>query len=88
VLPLQPGDRLMFLTDGVLERRAAAVDIGAVLERGRDHHPREAVQQLIQGAVHASGGRLEDDATAMCFDWHGGPPRERETLDGADVSAE
>ena len=87
-LPLEPGDRLMFLTDGVLERRAAGVDVGAVLAAGRDQHPREAVQHLIQGAVRASGGHLEDDATAMCFDWHGGPPRERETLDGANVSAD
>ena len=86
-LPLEAGDRLMFLTDGVLERRAAAVDVAAVLAAGREQHPREAVQHLIQGAVRASGGRLEDDATAMCFDWHGGPPRARDTLDGANVSA-
>ena len=84
-LPLEAGDRLMFLTDGVLERRAAEVDIEAVLAAGRDQHPREAVQHLIQGAVRASGGKLEDDATAMCFDWHGGPPRARETVDGANV---
>jgi serine phosphatase RsbU (regulator of sigma subunit) len=85
-LPLQPGDRLVFLTDGVIERRAAEVDVRAVLAAGRDQHPREAVQHLIQGAVRASGGHLEDDATAMCFDWHGGPQRERDTLDGANVS--
>ncbi len=84
-LPLEPGDRLMFLTDGVLERRASNVDISAVLAESRDAHPREAVQHLIQGAVRASGGELEDDATAMCFDWHGGPPRERESESGANV---
>jgi hypothetical protein len=44
------------------------------------------VQDLIQAAVRASGGRLDDDATAMCFDWHGGPRRDRETDGGADVS--
>jgi hypothetical protein len=85
-LPLEPGDRLVFLTDGVIERHAAEVDVRAVLAAGRDQHPREAVQHLIQGAVRASGGHLEDDATAMCFDWHGGPQRERDTLDGANVS--
>lgn len=84
-LPLEPGDRLMFLTDGVLERRAAAVDVRALLAESRGEHPREAVQHLIQGAVRASGGALEDDATAMCFDWHGGPPRERDSDAGANV---
>ena len=85
VLPLEPGDRLIFLTDGVLERRAAAVDVRAVLAAGREQHAREAAQHLIQAAVQASGGHLEDDATAMCFDWHGGPQRARETVGGADV---
>jgi serine phosphatase RsbU (regulator of sigma subunit) len=84
-LPLQPGDRLMFVTDGVLERQAASLDVRAALAAGRDDHPREAVQHLIQGAVRASGGELEDDATAMCFDWHGGLPRERESDAGADI---
>jgi serine phosphatase RsbU (regulator of sigma subunit) len=85
-LPLEPGDRLMFVTDGVLERRAAAVDVRAVLRESRGEHPREAVQHLIQGAVRASGGELEDDATAMCFDWHGGPRRERDSDAGANNS--
>jgi serine phosphatase RsbU (regulator of sigma subunit) len=84
-LPLQPGDRLMFLTDGVLERRAVNVDVSGVLAASRDAHPREAVRQLIQGAVDARDGALEDDATALCFDWYGGPPRARDTESGANV---
>ena len=85
-LPLRAGDRLMFLTDGVLERKAAAVDVRAVLAASREEHPREAVQHLIRAAVSASGGRLEDDATALCFDWHGGEPGDRVAVAGADVS--
>lgn len=85
-LPLRPGDRLMFVTDGVLERKAAAVDVRAVLAARQREHPREAVQHLIRAAVDASGGRLEDDATALCFDWHGGGPGERVAVAGADVS--
>ena len=84
-LPLEPGDRLMFLTDGVLERDAATVDVRAVLAASRDEHPREAVQHLIQAAVKASGGKLGDDATALCLDWHGGPPRERDASAGANL---
>ena len=84
-LTLEPGDRLMFLTDGVLERDAAAADIGGVLGAGRADHPREAVQHIIQAAMRASGDELGDDATALCLDWHGGPRRDRETSAGADV---
>jgi hypothetical protein len=28
--------------------------------------------------LQASGGQLRDDATALCLDWHGGPPRDRD----------
>ncbi|MEA2170362.1 MAG: hypothetical protein QOF76_3662 [Solirubrobacteraceae bacterium] len=85
-LPLEPGDRLMFLTDGVLERDAANADIYRVLAAGRTDHPREAVQRLIQAAVQASGGELADDATALCLDWHGGPRRDREQNAGANLA--
>lgn len=85
-LPLEPGDRLMFLTDGVLERKAAAVDVRAMLASSRQEHPREAVQHLIRAAVEASGGQLEDDATALCFDWHGGSPGYRVAVAGADIA--
>lgn len=84
-LPLEPGDRLMFLTDGVLERDAANADILGVLAAGRENHPREAVQHVIQAAMRASGDELGDDATALCLDWHGGPPRERQTDSGANL---
>ena len=74
VLPLEPGDRLMFLTDGVLDRQATSEELHATLAATSDEHPREAVQSLIRAAREASDGPLADDATAMCFDWHGGPP--------------
>ena len=82
-LPLQAGDRLMFVTDGLLERGAAGLDVRAILQASRGDHPREAVQHLIQAASAASGGKLEDDGTALCLDWHGGPPRPREATAGA-----
>jgi hypothetical protein len=72
----------MFLTDGMLERNAA--DIEALVAAGAESHPREAVQQLVQAVVDATRGRLEDDATVMCLDWHGGPPRKRTSSSGAD----
>jgi serine phosphatase RsbU (regulator of sigma subunit) len=85
-LLLEPRDRLMFVTDGVLDRRAADTDILAVLGASRDDHPREAVQHLMQAAVRANSGKLADDATALCLDWHGGPPRERDASAGANLA--
>ena len=83
-LPLQAGDRLMFLTDGMLERNAASVDIRTLMVEGAHMHPREAVQHVVLALLEAADGELRDDATAMCVDWHGGPPRERATDSGAD----
>lgn len=84
-LALEPGDRLVFLTDGMLEREAAGADLAAILAETRALHPREAVQTLTRRIVEASGGELRDDATVLCLDWHGGPPRLRDAQSGADA---
>ena len=83
-LALEAGDRLVFLTDGMLERNATAVDILSVLVGCRHLHPREAVQEMTRAVVHACGGELQDDATVLCLDWHGGPQRDRDASAGAD----
>lgn len=83
-LVLQAGDRLVFLTDGMLERNATAIDAVSILESSGHLHPREAVQNLTRAVVDACGGKLRDDATVLCLDWAGGPPRSREASEGAD----
>jgi serine phosphatase RsbU (regulator of sigma subunit) len=83
-LPLEVGDRLVFVTDGMLERDAERMNIAAILTASMDMHAREAVQHLTQAVLQASGGQLRDDATALCLDWHGGPPRDRDATSGAN----
>jgi serine phosphatase RsbU (regulator of sigma subunit) len=83
-LPLEPGDRLIFLTDGMLERNAASAEIPRLVTAGAAMHPREAVQHLVQAVLEATEGELSDDATVMCLDWHGGRPRGRTTDSGAN----
>jgi Stage II sporulation protein E (SpoIIE) len=74
----------MFVTDGMLERDAARMNIAAILTASTSMHPREAVQHLTEAVLQTSGGQLRDDATALCLDWHGGPPRDRDATSGAN----
>ncbi|WP_097182151.1 PP2C family protein-serine/threonine phosphatase [Blastococcus haudaquaticus] len=83
--PLEPGDRLIFLTDGMLERNAAALDVAAALADSSELHPREVVHELGSAVLRATGGDLKDDATMVCLDWYGGPRRDRVTEFGADT---
>ncbi|WP_448642873.1 PP2C family protein-serine/threonine phosphatase [Geodermatophilus sp. URMC 63] len=83
--PLQPGDRVVFLTDGMQERNAAVLDVARALRDSTDLHPREVVQALGAAVLRATGGDLRDDATLMCLDWYGGPPRRRDGVHGADA---
>ena len=70
-LQLQPGDRLILVTDGMLERNAAAEELPTLIEGTRDLHPRDAVHALTQAVLHAQKGVLHDDATVVCLDWRG-----------------
>ncbi|NSL42759.1 PP2C family protein-serine/threonine phosphatase, partial [Streptomyces sp. 8P21H-1] len=70
-LDLRPGDRLVMLTDGMLEGDAGSLDLSGLIVRTRALHPREAARALIAAIVGAHHGHLQDDATVMCLDWHG-----------------
>ena len=79
-LSLEPGDRLLVVTDGILEIRNAAggapfgtqklVDI---VERttAETHSTAEAVRRVTQAVVAHHGGQLSDDATVMLVSWEG-----------------
>jgi serine phosphatase RsbU (regulator of sigma subunit) len=83
--PLEPGDRIVFLTDGMQERNAASLDVATAMVATAALHPREVVHALGDAVLHATGGDLRDDATMVCLDWYGGPQRRRSTAQGADV---
>ncbi|WP_412566124.1 SpoIIE family protein phosphatase [Streptomyces nojiriensis] len=85
-LDLRPGDRLVMLTDGMLERNAESLDLSNLIVRTRAQHPREAARTLIGAIVDASDDHLDDDATVMCLDWHGVGTSQRDAAPGADLT--
>jgi hypothetical protein len=66
------------------ERNAASVDVAAALAGSAGLHPREVVHELGAAVLKATGGDLRDDATMVCLDWYGGPPRGRTTEQGSE----
>lgn len=85
-MQLHPGDRVVFVTDGMLERNAADIDLPSAIRESAPLHPREAVAALADSVLEATGHALTDDATVLCLDWYGGHGRERSTAAGADMS--
>ncbi|QWZ10181.1 serine/threonine-protein phosphatase [Nocardioides panacis] len=81
---LQPGDRLVLVTDGMVERNAVGLDLAAAIIETRALHPREAVRELADRVLEETGNKLSDDATILCLDWHGGHGRDRNSQHGAD----
>lgn len=80
---LDPGDRLFFYSDGVVESRSSSgVHFGEerlrrVLAAHAGALPGEQVRQLIKAVMAHQEGSLRDDATVMALEWLG-PPAEPE----------
>lgn len=85
-IDLRPGDRLIMLTDGMLEGAAAKADLPAVLRHTKNLHPRETALALTGAVMDAVGDRLHDDATVVCLDWHGPQETRRHVSSGADTT--
>ncbi|MDX3533407.1 PP2C family protein-serine/threonine phosphatase [Streptomyces sp. MB09-01] len=87
---LQPGDRVLCYTDGIIEERVEGGEpfgeqrlIGCVNRLGRD--PSEGMRGDLRRLSHAlkkeRGGRTSDDATLFMIEWRGGAADHLAVLD-------
>jgi serine phosphatase RsbU (regulator of sigma subunit) len=81
-LRLLAGDRLLMVTDGYLDRLDGRLDVEDFLRGSLDRHPRQITQELGRAVREVTGGKLADDATAVCLDWYG-PAARRDATGGA-----
>ncbi|TDD12245.1 serine/threonine-protein phosphatase [Nonomuraea deserti] len=79
---LQPGDRLVFYTDGIIEAQSPDRELFG-LERFIDFLIRheadgltvpETLRRLIQAILKHQRGRLQDDATVLVVEWQSRTP--------------
>ena len=85
-IALERGDRLVLVTDGMLERNAADFSIMDGIQETLSLHPREVVRALADRVLEMTGHALADDATLLVLDWHGRHDQDRSTDAGSDTS--
>jgi serine phosphatase RsbU (regulator of sigma subunit) len=83
---LEPGDRLLLFSDGVVEARDEQgrffgenrlVDLTERTEQSRVSAP-ETLRRLTASVLAHQAGWLQDDATLLMLDWTGGSTASRD----------
>ena len=76
-LDIEPGDRLVVVSDGVLEAGPVRGDgfgadrLGELLHVTRPRSPTECVRLVVDAVTKHQQGDLRDDVTVVCLDWFG-----------------
>jgi serine phosphatase RsbU (regulator of sigma subunit) len=68
-IDLHPGDRLILITDGMLEPQGQERELRRLIKETATLHPREATRTLTQAVLEANDHDPRDDATVLCLDW-------------------
>lgn len=68
-LDLRQGDRLILLTDGMLEPHGSEAGLSDLIQQTSDWHPRDAVRLFTETVLELSNNDPRDDATVLCLDW-------------------
>jgi len=74
-IQLQPGDRLVLVTDGVLEAGAPGPEfdeqrLAGLLLATAGMTPHQCVAEVLR-TIRSYAPRMHDDATVICLDWYG-----------------
>jgi serine phosphatase RsbU (regulator of sigma subunit) len=76
-LALEPGDRLILLSDGVLEATPEGGTpfgtgrLGALLRSSHELAPQDLARLVVREVIAHRAGDLADDVTVVCLDWRG-----------------
>lgn len=78
---LEPGDHVLFFSDGVIEERSESGEMFGMdrLSERWEHHaasdlqPDEVLRRLIEDVMGHSRGKLRDDASLVILRWSGPP---------------
>jgi serine phosphatase RsbU (regulator of sigma subunit) len=83
--PLEPGDRILMFSDGVIEARSPSGEffgldrlveqVGRAVDAGLT--PAEGTRRLVHALLDHQQGRLQDDATIVLLQWKPAPQSDR-----------